>query len=481
MKKKNDKSSKKTVDKKLGEKRLQKKTSPKKLKKIGAKNLLSKKANKPLKFHIENVRCFAGRQTLEIRPLTFLIGENSTGKTTLLACFNVLNKIIHPRVPWDTGDFNEDPYNMGSFQNIIRKINDDENNKEEKTFSIGFSTENIKTKSKQPKINCNVQFKKKEDGSEPAIDYIDIKYDNYIFFFDYTKLQLSVKDKSKNYTFKESLPSQLKRYPISLPFLFRIIQQIFSINKKDQTSNQKDIKKITDQLSKETKSLFLRTLDLAPVRSKPKRTYDPIRESLDPEGKEIPMTLMLVKSNKKKEWETLHNNLLHFGKSSGLFSDIKVKKYEESTSSPFQLQFKVRGSLSNIIDIGYGISQILPLLVHIFRTPKQFQFLIQQPEVHLHPKAQAELSSLLIQSIKTKKHSFLVETHSDYIVDRACIEIRKGNISHDQVSLIYLEPVDEGVKIHNISFDEQGKVLNPPKGYRDFFLKETDRLLGFED
>ena len=145
------------------------------------------------------------------------------------------------------------------------------------------------------------------------------------------------------------------------------------------------------------------------------------------------------------------------------------------------MQFKVRGSLSNIIDTGYGISQILPLLVHIFRTPKQFQFLIQQPEVHLHPKAQAELSSLLIQSIKTKGHSFLVETHSDYMVDRACIEIRKGNIPHDQVSLIYLEPVKEGVKAHNISFDKQGNVQNVPKGYRDFFLKETDRLLGFED
>ncbi|MYK19155.1 AAA family ATPase, partial [Candidatus Poribacteria bacterium] len=41
-------------------------------------------------FTIEDVRCFSERQTLEIRPLTFLVGENSTGKTTALACFQVL-------------------------------------------------------------------------------------------------------------------------------------------------------------------------------------------------------------------------------------------------------------------------------------------------------------------------------------------------------------------------------------------------------
>ena len=456
------------------------KTSKKLSKKTVAKKSLLKKNSNVLKFHIENVRCFAGRQTLEIRPLTFLIGENSTGKTTLLACFNVLSQIIRLRTPWDTEDFNEKPYNMGSFQNIIRKANKDKNNTNtgRTTFSIGFSTEDTKTKSKKPKINCNVQFKKKKDGAEPTIDRIDIQYGNYTIFFDYAKQQFSFKDKSNIYTFKKSLPEQLQIDSISLSVLCIIIQQALPINKNNQ---KEDIKKIINTLSKETQSYFPMTLNLAPIRSKPKRTYDPIKEGLDPEGKEIPMILRFIESNKKKEWKALYNNLLDFGKASGLFSDIKVKKYEESTSNPFQLQFKVRGSLSNITDTGYGISQILPLLVHIFRAPKQFQFLIQQPEVHVHPKAQAELSSLLIQSIKTKKHSFLVETHSDYMVDRACIEIQKGNIPPDQVSLIYLEPVKEGVKAHNISFDEQGNVLNAPKGYRDFFLKETDRFLGFED
>jgi len=45
-------------------------------------------------FTIEEVRCFAGRQHFNIRPLTFLVGENSTGKTTALACFSILSRFL---------------------------------------------------------------------------------------------------------------------------------------------------------------------------------------------------------------------------------------------------------------------------------------------------------------------------------------------------------------------------------------------------
>ena len=111
---------------------------------------------------------------------------------------------------------------------------------------------------------------------------------------------------------------------------------------------------------------------------------------------------------------------------------------------------------------------------------KGTRFLLQQPEVHLHPKAQAELASLLIQSAKTN-NSFLIETHSDYILDRVRIEIRKGNISHNHMSLIYLESTKNGVQAHNILFDKQGNLIKVPTGYRDFFIKESNRFLGFEN
>ena len=76
-------------------------------------------------FTMEEVRCFSERQTLEIRPLTFLVGENSTGKTTALSCFHVLaNYLSGGEV-----DFNQSPYLMGTFKDILR------NSKKKNKFS----------------------------------------------------------------------------------------------------------------------------------------------------------------------------------------------------------------------------------------------------------------------------------------------------------------------------------------------------------
>ena len=68
-------------------------------------------------FTMEEVRCFSERQTLEIRPLTFLVGENSTGKTTALACFQMLVNYFQR----EGVDFNQPPYSMGIFKEIVRK------------------------------------------------------------------------------------------------------------------------------------------------------------------------------------------------------------------------------------------------------------------------------------------------------------------------------------------------------------------------
>ena len=97
--------------------------------------------------------------------------------------------------------------------------------------------------------------------------------------------------------------------------------------------------------------------------------------------------------------------------------------------APFQREFskyfaektvKVRGPKANIVDVGYGVSQILPILVQILspnvsRHEMSFS-LLQQPEVHLHPKAQAEFSSLLARLANKGDRSFIVETHSDYMI-----------------------------------------------------------------
>ena len=175
----------------------------------------------------------------------------------------------------------------------------------------------------------------------------------------------------------------------------------------------------------------------------------------------------------------------------GLFSDIKVKRHGKQMSDPFQLQVKVRsGSHANIKDVGYGISQSLPILVDVLAPEGRGRrlgrrssraFLLQQPEVHLHPRGQAELASLFVESFKKSRNQFLIETHSDYMIDRVRISVRKQILKADDVSILYFEPKGNAVTIYNMTLDDYGNLQGAPPGYRSFFQKETDRLLGFED
>ena len=99
----------------------------------------------------------------------------------------------------------------------------------------------------------------------------------------------------------------------------------------------------------------------------------------------------------------------------------------------------------------------------------------------LHPRGQAQLANLFVEAYRKNGSRFLVETHSDYIVDRVRISVRKRLLKPEDVSVLYFEPNGNAVKIHNMTLDEDGNLQGAPAGYRDFFLKETDRLLGFAD
>ena len=219
----------------------------------------------------------------------------------------------------------------------------------------------------------------------------------------------------------------------------------------------------------------------APIRSRPRRTYEPIKITLNPEGSHVPTLLAYLHSQEQKKWDEVKNCLENFGKNSGLFKEISVNSFG-NLGSPFQLQITNNvGGKRNLIDVGYGVSQILPILVEFYRSDAhQSLFLIQQPEVHLHPSAQADLGNLFC-NVASSERQLVVETHSDFVLDRVRILVRNQKFKPEDVSFVYFEQKEEEVKIHNITLDKYGNLENPPPGYRSFFLKETNRVLGFED
>ena len=429
-------------------------------------------------FTMEEVRCFSDRQTLEIRPLTFLVGENSTGKTTALACFHVLANFLRG----DGVDFNADPYSMGIFKDIVRN-----NKKTEKNFKLGFTA-----KYNNEYIEETIEFVEKKVGVEPVVNSITMKLaDGEIIVQSEDEmgreLRLDSFDEEQNRYRIACDTDRLNEY--SIFFFF----PPFTRESNGEIVFKKYFHKKTNKLECGLWDIFrdISVFSTSPVRSRPKRTYDPTREFDDPEGSDVPMHLMRIEVTDKKNWEALKIQLVEFGRNSGLFENIGVKNFGRALGAPFQLQVKVRGPKANIIDVGYGVSQILPILVQVLnpnisknarRDPMQSFFsLLQQPEIHLHPRAQAEFSSLLVKLANEGNQSFIIETHSDYMIDRARIEIRRGNIKPEDVSLIYFEPKGNIVKVHNISFDKMANMIGVPSHYGEFFLKETDRLMGFED
>ena len=106
-------------------------------------------------------------------------------------------------------------------------------------------------------------------------------------------------------------------------------------------------------------------------------------------------------------------------------------------------------------------------------------FLLQQPEVHLHPRAQAALGRLFCQ-IAGPNCQLVVETHSDHLLDRVRIDVRDGttNLKPEDVSILFFDRGDLDVRIHSLRLDQEGNVLNAPPNYRQFFMEEMQRSLG---
>lgn len=448
-----------------------------------------------MKFVLKDVRCFEGRNEFNIRPITFLVGENSTGKSTVLGCFQALSNFMFSRQGKGM-DFNNEPYQMGAFVDIARKMKS-----YSQTFELGFEDiENIGG------VNCYLTLTEREDGSEPVIQQIRWAFED--------SHQITIKGNKKKTNKSEGIQiaeSGENNFCILLDEddpNYNYLMQVYDVDfmhfilgKEDKIlsskrkvlklleTNKENIQRILPEFTLLPRHASLLqdryfqqgfSYSFAPIRSKPARTYNPFKESVNPEGSEMPMVLMNLSASREENWEVLKKQLENFGKSSGLFSEISVRRLGDSKSDPFQLQITVRGSKANLIDVGYGISQVLPILVRIFISGSA-RFLLQQPEVHLHPRAQAALSSLLIDICRKQGKSFIIETHSDYMLKRARIEIMQKNIKPEDVSLIYLEPVGDKVEVHNIGFDDQANMLNVPESYGDFFLQERNRFLGFED
>ena len=163
--------------------------------------------------------------------------------------------------------------------------------------------------------------------------------------------------------------------------------------------------------------------------------------------------------------------------------DISDKNNGES---PFSIKVTVDELTSDITNVGYGVKPIFYLSwqMYLFQIQKKYNtFLLQQPETHLHPRVEAEFATLMVSMINKykEKYRFICETHSDYIIQRARIEIKEKNLNPEDFLILYFELKDGEAKIHPVTIDLNGNIENQPDSYKAFFLSEDYKLLGLED
>ena len=446
---------------------------------------------------LKNFRCFREEQTARLAPLTLLVGENSTGKTSFLALIRALWDVAYrSRVP----DFKEDPYDLGSFDEIAHHRGRGGGRAE--TFDVAFDfTFRDEGSETFRSYWFEVTFGKRGTVPVPLKSRLsDINKDAWAEYDLQADPLSQIRFGTTRGTWALKGPEHVQFWGGNddrvLPFYFFIDKRAARTGKelpsglttlKGTKQPSSDDWKRIEQICAAGSSLFYHPewpYASAPVRSKPHRTYDPSRPTRDPEGDYVPMYLASIHFQDKEKWNGLRTALESFGKTSGLFNEISVKPLGQKESGPFQVQVrgfgraKKKGPQRNLIDVGYGVSQVLPVITELLRRDAPPMFLLQQPEVHLHPSAQAALGSLFCQ-VAEPRRQLVVETHSDHLIDRVRMDVRDGvgKLKPEDVSILYFERDDLDVRIHSIRLDEEGNVLDAPEGYRRFFLEETARSI----
>lgn len=436
-----------------------------------------------MKLYLENVRSFEGWHEIPIAPATVLLGENSAGKSTLLGMLAVVH---HVGFPFNGNFFNQFPFEFGGYKTLAnsKKTGD--------YFSAGFQAEVedhfVRPQERHGKLVSTgmvVAFRE-NDGLPVPCHIFAWTGDRAVSFCEEAFKQLR-RPAQLNLSSGMNIDAMVS--PGSSPqglTLQGLSRATYEKREKAQKTGK------GDRLGGEEVEFFvhrllvgglvrrnnLSAMAFAPMRSRPKRTYDQLSDEFSPEGDHIPLLLARATDPNNRQAKALHDALRDFGTYSEMFSDVGIKKLGRGSGDPFQVQVKHGAKNTNLMDVGYGVSQILPLIIDAQRASSNTTLLLQQPEVHLHPKAQAALGSMIKDWVSKNKKTVVVETHSDYLVDRLRLEVKRGNLKPSDVKVFFLEKRAGQTKVHILEIDAQGNVLNAPDGYRDFFLLEQMALLG---
>ncbi|MCX0414540.1 DUF3696 domain-containing protein [Clostridium perfringens] len=466
--------------------------------------------------NISNFKAFNNMQKVKCKPITLIYGQNSAGKSSVLQSLLLLQQTMNEINIDDTALITKGKLlDLGNYREMVHSHNTDNNIvlsssfKIKKEFRFGLWRSLVDSVKYESIFSCDksnlISLEKINlyyNGDKKP--FITLKKSNSNDTYRMWTTTRSIRGaKPNNYIIEnickessiiESIYEKLKTKHIkysSMDKIYEILKNtakyiVISVEgflisgvgiKKDYNINNhlKDIKGLDlDDLLILTGINYKNELSsityLGPLREYPERHYifsgsSPI--SVGKSGKNMSDMLFRNQSLIKEVNDWLNKFEINY--------NMKINKINDSEITDVY-SMRLIDTVSNIsvspLDVGFGISQILPIIVQSLIS-KNSCICIEQPEIHIHPKLQTIFGSFLAECIK-QDNQFIIETHSEHILLRLKRLIREGKLTNDDVCVIYVQRAKNGSKCLELRLDEDGDFIDEwPDGFFEDGYKEV--------
>ncbi len=164
----------------------------------------------------------------------------------------------------------------------------------------------------------------------------------------------------------------------------------------------------------------------------------------------------------------------------GLIHDFSLRPIAENRKS-----YEVRTRLTphspetSITDVGFGVSQILPVIVLCYYAPEGSTIILEQSEIHLHPRVQAGLDDIFIDAIRTCNIQIILESHSEHLLRRLQRRIAEERLKPEHAALYFCTTDKQGVsQLQPLQIDPYGNITNWPE---NFFGDEFGEIAAMQE
>ena len=226
---------------------------------------------------------------------------------------------------------------------------------------------------------------------------------------------------------------------------------------------------------------------LGPLREYPRRSYiwsGERPQDVGLSGEEAIPALLAARAegltsprlvNVNRSHKPIEHRILEWLQKMELIDSFSLEPIAENRKD---YEFRVKKSPNSsevlITDVGFGVSQLLPVLVLCYYVPENSTIILEQPEIHLHPKVQSDLADVLIDVVKNRNVQIILESHSEHLLLRLMRRMAEEDISADQTALYFCQIHDGTSEIERLKIDEYGNISNWPQ---DFFGDSTGELV----